>query len=583
MAHGVLREFDPLKESIEDFRERFDFYCLVNNIRGEGDTASRKQALFLTLLGQSAFAKLKTLASPTSINDLTLDQIMEHLIGHYKPQTIEIAERFKFFKRHQLGGESTTDFMTELRRLAKTCNFGNYLELAIRDQFVCGLRDIKTQRELLCISDLTVQIALRKARAAETVYKETQTMKDGTCSAETVSISTAKVCYRCGKTDHGAATCKYKSAKCHACQKIGHLARVCRAKNKNNRVTRTDSKQANVDIKKVKVYHIETVPSKTDMRGADDFKRKQGTLGIRGPKGLAGSAENPGAYGQTGPVGATGLPNARGPHGRSGAADAPGHGGSTGATGVQGHLRPDEFVGPVGNPGVQGTLGTKGTKEPTSGKVPDGLPGGPGQSSLLSQKGTRVDCGDLGVAGEQGASIPVKPQGTQDQPGSTEATRLKGIHGAVGQAEYQGAAGAIEHKMQIVAEQSVGEHQPRKFKGQSIALRDYRPNATANWRQAIVVHQMGPLTYEVKVDGQVRSAHIDHLKPWPVDSIHTPEPLSSEPLAEETSTTQSDSDVTASFLIPATEDTEQDTTHSTATSRPQHSRRPPRQLIEEIT
>ena len=43
----------------------------------------------------------------------------------------------------------------------------------------------------------------------------------------------------------------------------------------------------------------------------------------------------------------------------------------------------------------------------------------------------------------------------------------------------------VEHKMQTVAEQSVGEHQPRKFKeGQSIALRDYRPNATAKWRQA---------------------------------------------------------------------------------------------------
>ena len=120
MGYGVLREFDLLKESIEDFREHFDFYCLANNIRGEGDAASRKQALFLTLLRQSAFAKLKTLASPTSVSNLTLDQIMEHIIVHYKPQTIEIAKRFKFFKRHQLSGESTTDFMTELRHLAKT-------------------------------------------------------------------------------------------------------------------------------------------------------------------------------------------------------------------------------------------------------------------------------------------------------------------------------------------------------------------------------------------------------------------------------------------------------------------------------
>ena len=48
MAHGVLREFDPGKESIEDFCERFDFYCLANSIRSDGEAAAqRKQALFL--------------------------------------------------------------------------------------------------------------------------------------------------------------------------------------------------------------------------------------------------------------------------------------------------------------------------------------------------------------------------------------------------------------------------------------------------------------------------------------------------------------------------------------------------------
>ena len=46
MAHGVLREFDPLKKSIEDFHKRF--YCLANNIQieGEGDI-QQKQVLFL--------------------------------------------------------------------------------------------------------------------------------------------------------------------------------------------------------------------------------------------------------------------------------------------------------------------------------------------------------------------------------------------------------------------------------------------------------------------------------------------------------------------------------------------------------
>lgn len=43
-----------------------------------------------------------------------------------------------------------------------------------------------------------------------------------------------------------------------------------------------------------------------------------------------------------------------------------------------------------------------------------------------------------------------------------------------------------------------------RFKeGQSVALHNYHTNAAAKWRQATVIHQMGPLTYKVKVDEQV--------------------------------------------------------------------------------
>jgi len=65
MAHGNLCEFDPKKESIEDFLE---YYCVANNVRG--DDADKKKAMFLTLLGQETFAKLKVLASPTPVIEL---------------------------------------------------------------------------------------------------------------------------------------------------------------------------------------------------------------------------------------------------------------------------------------------------------------------------------------------------------------------------------------------------------------------------------------------------------------------------------------------------------------------------------
>ena len=74
MVHGVLREFDLSKQSIEDFCERFKVYCLANNICGKEEAAVNwKKALFLTLLSQTAFVKLKTLASPRPVGKLILD------------------------------------------------------------------------------------------------------------------------------------------------------------------------------------------------------------------------------------------------------------------------------------------------------------------------------------------------------------------------------------------------------------------------------------------------------------------------------------------------------------------------------
>ena len=235
MAHGTLREFDSTKESIEDFRQRFEFYCQANNIKdGDETQRNRKKALFITLVGQATFAKLRDLASPREITDISLDDILELLKTHYRPQTVEIAERFKFFKRTQGANEQTADFMAELRRLAKTCNFGQYLETALRDQFVCGLRDEKCQRELLSIQDLTATIALQKATAAEAVSKETQAMCESatgsTTGGEVYKLLSKVKCYRCGKSGHHPTNCKYKNAKCYSCQKLGHLASVCQSK-----------------------------------------------------------------------------------------------------------------------------------------------------------------------------------------------------------------------------------------------------------------------------------------------------------------------------------------------------------------
>ena len=77
MAYSTLREFDSKKEVIEDFQQRFEFYCLANYIK-DGDEAqrNRKKALFIMLVGQATFTKLRDLASPHEITDISLDNII---------------------------------------------------------------------------------------------------------------------------------------------------------------------------------------------------------------------------------------------------------------------------------------------------------------------------------------------------------------------------------------------------------------------------------------------------------------------------------------------------------------------------
>ena len=236
-----VEPFDPSSERIEDYKERFDFYCTAHGI-AEG----KQKALFLTRIGQKMYTKLKTWISPTSLAELTLNEIVAKLKDRTSAETVEIAERYRFFKRLQQPEEAVIDYMSELRKLAKSCNFANYLNTALRDQFVCGLRDSHVQQELLSVKNLTVAQALEKAQAMEAASREARAFQqsdrdrvdprgqeDQIKQTHLLSKATPQKasCFRCGNLKHTAAMCPHKDKQCNNCRKIGHLARVCRSSN----------------------------------------------------------------------------------------------------------------------------------------------------------------------------------------------------------------------------------------------------------------------------------------------------------------------------------------------------------------
>ena len=88
-----------------------------------------------------------------------------------------IAERYKFYNHSQGQDESAAQFAGELRRLATHCNFGSFLEQALRDHFVCGLKNAAAQKKLLSGADkaggdkLTFKMAIETARLWRLISK----------------------------------------------------------------------------------------------------------------------------------------------------------------------------------------------------------------------------------------------------------------------------------------------------------------------------------------------------------------------------------------------------------------------------
>ena len=88
----------------------------------------------------------------------------------------------------QEANESFDAFMTETRRLVKSCDYGVLEQSILKDRIVIGIRDDATRRKLLQIRKLDLTTAIDVCRASETAARHLQEMKGG---EEVSKVSTA--------------------------------------------------------------------------------------------------------------------------------------------------------------------------------------------------------------------------------------------------------------------------------------------------------------------------------------------------------------------------------------------------------
>ena len=160
---GKIDSFNHGSDDICEYIERVDQYFFANDI----NDAKKKTAIFLTVIGSDTYSLLRNLIALVSPSTKTVEELVEILSEHFKPQPIVIAERYKFYCRDQKENETISDYITVLWQLTLNCNFREFLDEALQDRFVCGLINGSIHRQLLAERTLTLKIAIDLAKTLE--------------------------------------------------------------------------------------------------------------------------------------------------------------------------------------------------------------------------------------------------------------------------------------------------------------------------------------------------------------------------------------------------------------------------------
>ncbi|UYV65687.1 K02A2.6-like, partial [Cordylochernes scorpioides] len=237
MASYQFKEYNEETETFETFYERLEQFLILEEAGDE-----KKKAYLLTLMGSKTYGVLKNLCSPILPKDKTFDNLIDILKRHFSPKRSIVVERFIFLKRMQLKEESISDYLVEIKRLASSCNFGNFLEDSLRDKMVCGLYNAKIQNRILSEGDISLAKVIEIALSMEAAEKNTKLfhLEQGEDCVDKLRME-RKVesnfqngkCKHCGKQHK--ELCRFKEAICFKCNKKGHIASICWSSRRNLR------------------------------------------------------------------------------------------------------------------------------------------------------------------------------------------------------------------------------------------------------------------------------------------------------------------------------------------------------------
>ncbi len=174
-----------LSQNWQKFYQRFKNIEIATGIASKGDGAHI--STLLSVIGQDALDTFNTFQFAEG-DEKKFDEGVKQSENYCKSKKNTTYERYIFNCHVQKEGESLDTFVTALRTLAESCEFGDLRESIILDQIIIGITDKNMKQALLKSENLTLNRALTQIRVSAATNNQVEQMS----AAQSAPVNTLR-------------------------------------------------------------------------------------------------------------------------------------------------------------------------------------------------------------------------------------------------------------------------------------------------------------------------------------------------------------------------------------------------------
>ncbi|XP_031359293.1 uncharacterized protein LOC116182874 [Photinus pyralis] len=220
MGDGDRRGVAPLKitgntaENWIIWRARFENYLIAAEINKKDEKTQCAQLLHY--IGEDGFKIYTTFQFADNEKD-KIKVLLEKFQSHFEGKQNISYERYKFFSLKQLEGQTTENFVTELKTQAGKCKLDQLQDSLTVTMIICGIRNVHVREKLLQEDNLELDKAVELCRVIESSKLRSEIMGSsvgaGAATAEINEVNRSRVkdryvpktindCNKCGQEEH---------------------------------------------------------------------------------------------------------------------------------------------------------------------------------------------------------------------------------------------------------------------------------------------------------------------------------------------------------------------------------------------